>query len=175
MSDADRSPGGSGADHPEPSAWHSPLALLQGLGVALLLALVAVPFAQVVSRNLLSLPFVGSEELSRFLLICVVFIGYPLVVAQGGNIVMAELRKVLPLRIDRTLGRLIHLAAALCAGLVAYATVATSLRNLDNATPTLGIPFWIFLSAAGIAFAGALFAHLTVLRRDPRPVTTVVG
>jgi TRAP-type C4-dicarboxylate transport system permease small subunit len=175
VSDAGRGGTGSAPGRPESSAVRASRTWLRTFGVALLLALVAVPFGQVVSRNLLGLPFVGSEELSRFLLIGVVFVGYPLVVADDGNIVMAELRRALPGRVDRTLGRLIHLAAALCAGLIAYATIVTSLRNLGNATPTLGIPFWIFLSAAGVAFAGASLAHLWRLRRDRAPVTHVVG
>ncbi|MFN7104358.1 MAG: TRAP transporter small permease [Pseudorhizobium sp.] len=59
--------------------------------VALLTAgLVLVPTTQVVMRSIFALPFIGAEELTRFLLICLVFCSYPLVVANGENIVMGE-------------------------------------------------------------------------------------
>lgn len=153
----------------------SPLSWLRGLTTFILLALVFVPFSQVVSRNLLSLPFVGSEELSRFVLICLVFLGYPLVVAGDENIVMAELRAALPRPLALALGGLIHLGAIGVSGLLAYAAYVTIMRNLGNTTPTLKLPFWIFLSAAGLAFLGALIIHLVHLRRKRAPETTVVS
>ena len=153
----------------------SPLSWLRGLTILILLALVFLPFSQVVSRNLFNMAFVGSEELSRFILICLVFLGYPLVVAGNENIVMAELRRALPRPLGRALGRLIDLSAIAVTGLLAYATLVTIMRNLDNATPTLKLPFWIFLSAAGLAFLGALLVHLWHLRRNSTPETTVVS
>jgi TRAP-type C4-dicarboxylate transport system permease small subunit len=33
-------------------------------------------------------------------------------------------------------------------GVAAYSVAVATLRNLDNATPTLGIPYWVFFSAA---------------------------
>ncbi len=46
-------------------------------------------------------------------------------------------------------------------------------RNLSNATPTLGIPFWIFLGATLFGFAGAALVHLLHLRKPPQADTNV--
>lgn len=147
---------------------------LRVLSLVLLLALVAVPALQIVLR-LVGAPMIGAEELTRFMLICLVFLGYPLVVAAGDNIVMAELRTGLPRRFQVAIGRAIALAAAVVAGILCYATVTTISKNLGNATPTLAIPFWIFLGATGIAFLGAALIHLRdLVRGEPAPDHSVV-
>jgi TRAP-type C4-dicarboxylate transport system permease small subunit len=38
-------------------------------------------------------------------------------------------------------------------------TVQNISGNMKNATPTLGIPFWLFLGAAALGFAGAAVYH----------------
>jgi TRAP-type C4-dicarboxylate transport system permease small subunit len=104
--------------------------------------------------------FIGAEELTRFTLICLVFITLPYVVASGSNIRLEELIQFLP----RPALRAIHIVIATSAGIVfgiAAASVAVAmLRNLNNATPTLGIPYWIFFSAA---FLGLLLAGVESL------------
>ena len=42
-----------------------------------------------------------------------------------------------------------------------------------NATPTLGIPFWIFLGATLFGFAGAALVHLVHLRKPPQADTNI--
>lgn len=148
------------------------LSPLRYLTVALLLALVAVPAVQIVLR-LVGAPLVGAEELTRFLLICLVFLGYPLVVLAGDNIVLAELRLALPRRIELALGRLIALAGVAAAGIICFATATTIAKNLGNATPTLAIPFWLFLGATFVAFLGAAVVHVRDLVRGDAPSQTV--
>ena len=53
---------------------------LSVLVVLVMAGLVLVPISQVVMRGVFTLPFIGAEELTRFLLICLVFLAYPLVV-----------------------------------------------------------------------------------------------
>ena len=53
--------------------------------------MILIPAAQVVLRELVGVPFVGAEELTRFMLICVVFVTFPYVVASGSNIRLEEL------------------------------------------------------------------------------------
>ena len=147
------------------------LSLTAVLGVltsAILMALVLVPFGQVFFRGALGLPFIGAEEFSRFLLICLVFVGYPLVVAADENIAMKEVRNALPRPVQRLLGTLSHALGATVAAVMCVATAVTISRNLNNATPTLNIPFWIFLSATLTAFAGAAILHVVLLLRARR-------
>jgi TRAP-type C4-dicarboxylate transport system permease small subunit len=147
--------------------------VLSAVAVALLAALVAVPNGQIVMRSLFGLPFIGAEELSRFLLICLVFISYPLVVEAGENIVMGEVRRMLPRRVRAVVNVAISVSAVVVTGFLAFVTWQAIFKNLNNATPTLGIPFWIFLGAALFGFAGAALVHLIHLRKPPQADTNV--
>lgn len=137
--------------------------------VAVLVAgLVLVPTAQVVMRNIFTLPFIGAEELTRFLLICLVFSSYPLVVQNGENIVMGEIKAALPARLRAFIDISISVSAVAITGFLAWVTATNISKNLANATPTLGIPFWLFLGATFVGFAGAALAHLIHLRKPPQ-------
>ncbi|MDF1608417.1 TRAP transporter small permease [Hoeflea sp. YIM 152468] len=147
--------------------------LVEYVSVFLLGALVFLPFAQIIMRWVFGTPMIGAEEFTRFLLICVVFVSYPLVVESGENIVMGDLRNALPDLLRRVLNLLISLSAIFIAGLVAYAVFNTIGKNLKNATPTLKIPFWIFLGSTFFGFAAAAVVHLVHLRKPPQKATSV--
>jgi TRAP-type C4-dicarboxylate transport system permease small subunit len=147
--------------------------VLSAFAVVLLVALIAVPSAQIVMRGLLRLPFIGAEELTRFLLICLVFVSYPLVVEAGENIVMGELRRAMPRPVRAVLNVAISVSAVAVTGFMAYVTFINIFNNLNNATPTLGIPFWIFLAATFFGFAGAAIVHLIHLRKPPQAETNI--
>ena len=133
---------------------------------------VLVPSLQIVMRTL-GVPFIGSEELTRFLLICLVFTGFPLVVATGENIVMGEIKAAMPRAAQRAVNLAISAGAVAVSLFVAYATWRTAFQYLSNATPTLKIPFWVFLSATFIGFAGAGLVHLWHLRHPPQRDTNI--
>ncbi len=130
---------------------------LRWLGVVLLFVLIALPALQVFLRAGVGHPFVGAEELARFMLICVVFVTLPYVVSSGSNIRMEELLSALPRGVQRPLRVISPAAASIAFGIAAYSVAVATLRNLDNATPTLGIPYWVFFSAA---FLGLLVAAI---------------
>ncbi|MDP3256182.1 MAG: TRAP transporter small permease subunit [Bosea sp. (in: a-proteobacteria)] len=132
----------------EPVRW-----LFRWGSLAMLIAMVSLPFIQVVSREIFATPIIGVEELARFMLICAVFLALPYVISAGANIRMEEIVSMLP-------GSVVHMAKILGAiaatATFAAITIASFVAiggNLDNSTPTLGIPYWIFLGAAGISFA----------------------
>lgn len=147
--------------------------ILSAIAVALLSALIAVPSAQIVMRGLFGMPFIGAEELTRFLLICLVFVTYPLVVEAGENIVMGELRQALPRSMQSAVNVTISLSAIAVTLFLAYVAWRNIFDNLNNATPTLQIPFWIFLAATLFGFAGAALIHLIHLRKPPQAGTNV--
>lgn len=147
--------------------------ILTAFVVVIMAGLVLVPTAQVVMRGVFVLPFIGAEELTRFLLICLIFCSYPLVVQKGENIVMGEFKAALPATLRRILDRTISIAAVLATGFIAYVTATTISKNLTNATPTLGIPFWIFLGATLLGLAGAALVHLIHLRKPPQADTNI--
>jgi TRAP-type C4-dicarboxylate transport system permease small subunit len=121
--------------------------------LAMLVAMVSLPFIQVVAREIFGMPIIGVEELARFMLICSVFLAVPYVVSAGASIKMEEILAMLPARVIHGL----KLAAAAISTATFAAMVAASMiaigTNLDNATPTLGIPYWIFLGAAVVSFS----------------------
>jgi len=127
------------------------------VALVLIAVMILLPAVQVVLREIVGTPFVGAEELTRFMLICVVFITFPYVVASGANIRLEELLQHLP----RTPRRLFQLAiagsGAITVAIGAGAIAVAMMRNLNNATPTLGIPYWIFFSAG---FAGFLLTSV---------------
>lgn len=145
-----------------------PERMLTGVVVALVAGLVLVPTAQVVMRNVFALPFIGAEELTRFLLICLIFCAYPLVVQNGENIVMGEIKAALPAKIRGIINVTISISAICITGFLAWVTATTISKNLNNATPTLGIPFWLFLGATLFGFAGAVLVHIIHLRKPPQ-------
>lgn len=124
-------------------------------GLVLLFVLIALPAMQVFLRTILHQPFVGSEELTRFMLICVVFVTLPYVISSGTNIRMGELASMLPRGAQRFLLVLGTGMAVAAFGIAAYSVAVATLRNLHNATPSLGIPYWIFFS---VAFFGLFFS-----------------
>lgn len=138
------------------------------LSVFLLGALVFVPFAQVVMRDTFNAPIIGAEEFTRFLLICVVFVAYPLVVESGENIVMGELRESMPQPVRTALNFTISVAAVIITGFIAFVVLTTIGDNLNNATPTLKIPFWLFLGSTLFGFAAAALVHAVHLRKPPQ-------
>ncbi|MBL4918527.1 TRAP transporter small permease subunit [Szabonella alba] len=119
--------------------------------LVVLATLIALPFIQVVLREVLSTPIVGVEELTRFMLICSVFLAFPYVVSAGASIRMEEILAFLPSRIIVIVRFCTSLIAIAAFAILAFASLYAISRNMDNATPTLGIPYYIFF---GAAFAG---------------------
>jgi TRAP-type C4-dicarboxylate transport system permease small subunit len=117
--------------------------------------MILLPALQVVLREVLETPFIGAEELTRFMLICVVFITFPYVVASGANIRLEEGLQLLPAGGRRALQIVIAASGAIVLAVAAVSVAVATARNLQNATPTLGIPYYIFFSAA---FVGLLAA-----------------
>ena len=53
---------------------------LRAICCALLFALIAMPFAQIIMRGVFNVPMAGAEELTRYFLICLTFMAGALVV-----------------------------------------------------------------------------------------------
>ena len=124
-------------------------------------------------RSVFVLPFIGAEELTRFLLICLIFCAYPLVVQNGENIVMGEFKAAMPARLRGFMNWTISISAIVITSFIAYVTATNISKNLTNATPTLGIPFYIFLGVTLFGFAGAAIVHLVHLRKPPQADTNI--
>ncbi len=135
----------------------------RGIGVAMIALMLILPALQVLMRQVFRAPFMGSEELTRFMLICVVFVTLPYITATGANIRMEELLHALPARLRKALAVIIPASGALALAVGGLAVSVAMLSNLNNATPTLGIPYYIFFSAALFGFVfGAIESVIQV-------------
>lgn len=143
--------------------WLSALrTLLRGACFVLLALLIATPLAQIVMRSVFNVPMSGAEELTRYFLICAVFLAAPLVTFDGAQIGMEELQAKIPSRPRWWLQLAIEAAGIAFFGFVAVAAVLTIGNNLRNQTATLEMPFWLFM--APLAVGMALLALETALR-----------
>ncbi|HEX6142060.1 MAG TPA: TRAP transporter small permease subunit, partial [Geminicoccaceae bacterium] len=129
---------------------------LRWLGLGLLALMIALPALQVGLR-FTPYAFIGAGELTRFMLICVVFVTLPYVISSGASIRIEDLSAGLPADLRRTIRIVIAASGVLAFGFASFSVAVAVLRNLNNATPTLGIPYWVFFSAA---FVGLLLAAL---------------
>ena len=141
-------------------------------GLVLIAVMIGLPALQVLLRQGTSSAFIGAGELTRFMLICLVFITLPYVVSSGASIRMEELLNALPAGLQRLVRIVIAATGVLGFGAAAISVAVATLRNLDNATPTLGIPYWIFFLAALLgllcaAIESAIQFIKFLLHRDP--------
>ena len=138
------------------------------LSVALLTLVIALPALQIFLREVTQTPFIGAAELARFMLICTVFIAFPYVVSSGANIRMEEIQLALPAPIVRCLRPLISFLGLVGFAIIAYSTYIATISNLNNATPTLGIPYYVFFSAT---FLGCLMTAFECAVQTGKAVT----
>lgn len=108
-----------------------------------LAAIVILPVTQVLLRGL-GAPLTGAEELARYFMIVVTFIGIPLVSYEGGHIRMDEIHHVIAARASLVLRVVIAILSGTAFGAVVLAIYASLVVTMGSSTPTLGIPFWLF-------------------------------
>ncbi len=116
----------------------------------LLAALVLTPLLQIVMRGVFNVPMSGAEELARYFLICLSFIGASYVTREGGQIRMEEFQVLIPPTPRWLLQMAIELAAAAIFAVLFIASIVTILNNLRNQTPTLEMPFWLFMAPLAV-------------------------
>jgi TRAP-type C4-dicarboxylate transport system permease small subunit len=107
----------------------------------------------VVTREIFGNPVIGADELARYMLICTGFIALPCVVAGGANIRMEELLSLFPARFVRIAKLVISVVAIMTFATATVATMVAITKNMNNSTPTLGMPYWLFFGAAFASFS----------------------
>ncbi len=126
------------------------------IGCFALAAIVVLPASQIVLRGF-GAPFVGMEELARYFMIVVTFVGIPLVNREGGHIRMDEIHGIIPLSASQVLRVIVAIVSGTAFGVVVVAIYASVRITMGSSTPTLGIPFWLFNAPAIFGLAlGAL-------------------
>ena len=121
-------------------------AVIRWTSLALLALLVVTPLAQIVMRGIFNLPFAGAEELTRYFLICLVFIASSWVTQQGGQIRMEEFQALVPPKPRWMLQLAIDVSGIALFAVVLAAGIVSIRNNLENQTATLEMPFWLFMA-----------------------------
>jgi TRAP-type C4-dicarboxylate transport system permease small subunit len=134
------------------------------IGCFALAAVVVLPASQIVLRGL-GAPFIGMEELARYFMIVVTFIGIPLVNHEGGHIRMDEIHRFIPIPVSAVLRVLIAIVSGTAFGIVVVAIYSSVRITMGSSTPTLAIPFWLFNAPAILGLGlGALEFFLQAWR-----------
>ena len=112
---------------------------------ASLLATALVLFVNVVLRYVFSASTSWAEELIRYLMIWITFIGGSVCVRRGAHIRMDFLLGMMPERYAGALTLLVYLiAAGFCAALCWYSCRLVKFTvELEQTSPAMGIPMWI--------------------------------
>lgn len=124
------------------------------IGFLFLAALIITPLLQIIMRGIFNVPMAGAEELARYFLICMTFLGGAYVTWQGGQIRMEEVQGLIPERPRWLLQLLIEVLGVLFFAFMAVAAFVSIGNNLSNQTATLEMPFWLFMGpmAVGMFF-----------------------
>ena len=117
----------------------------------ILLLLVVTPVTQIILR-LLSAPFIGAEEMSRYLLIALIFIGSPLAVWMGGHISMDQFQRFFPDRFIIWLQMLISTSCVLVFGYLTVSGTSLIMKMYANTSPALEVPFWVVMTPVAVGF-----------------------
>jgi TRAP-type C4-dicarboxylate transport system permease small subunit len=136
------------------------------IGVLALAGLVILPSIQIVLR-FIHMPFIGSEEVTRYLLIVSTFIVIPLVTSDGGQIKMEDFIRFLPVSVLRFWRAVIAAVAAGSFALVAWAIIESLQITMGSSTPTVGIPFWLFNAPALVGLTAGAIEYLKQIVRPP--------
>jgi TRAP-type transport system small permease protein len=139
--------------------------------MALLGAMSVMVFANVVLRYTTGDSIVWAEELSRYLMIWLTFLGAGLVLRYGGHLAIDNMQDLVPARGARILRALILLCVAAFALVMLWLGTVYIVRAWAQTTPVTELPFGLVYSALPLGFLFllihmAMFARRYVLDRD---------
>lgn len=137
-------------------------------GILLLALMSVLVLAQVAGRNLFDLGMPWADELSRFCGVALVFLGIPLLALRGAHVCVDMVPMMLPPAGQRLCAFAVELMVLSFAAISIWAAYAFLSRAWKFATPTLGIPNWVYYAPAAVALlllAVITLARLAVLLR----------
>ena len=123
--------------------------ILQIVTSLILLLLVVTPVTQIIMR-LLSAPFIGAEEMTRYLLIALIFLGSPLAVWVGGHITMDQFQRFFPKQFNVWLRITIAASSVLVFGFLTVSGISLISKMYANTSPALVVPFWVVMTPVAV-------------------------
>lgn len=139
------------------------LAVNRALMIVALGAMAVIVFANVALRYLTDESIVWSEEVARYLMIWLVFLGIGPVFRVGGHIAIDTLPEALPAGAARVLRFLVTaLIIGFCLAAIWYGR-ALVLRTIPQTTPVTDVSFGLVSAAVPTGFALAIWHILAVV------------
>ena len=140
------------------------LAVNRALMIAALAVMAVIVLANVLTRYLTNYSIPWSEELARYLMIWLTFLGIGPVLRLGGHVAIDTLQDSLRASMARAVRLLIVAAVAVFCAVVAYFGSAYVGRTWMQATAVMEIPFALVAAAVPTGMILALW-HLAVVAR----------
>lgn len=130
------------------------------LGVVSLALLIGTILLQVFLRFVFSKPLMGAEELTRYLVICIVF--FPLAYSErsGSTIIMEELQSMFPRVLRNIINMSSHILTTVVYAIVTLSSYSVLINNMQNRTATLEMPFWLFFLPAVLGLTIMTFVRI---------------
>ena len=138
------------------------------VGVVILLAMMMMTVVDVVMRYFFRRPIIGSVELSISMMVGIVFLGIGWCALNGGHISVDIITGKLSKRGRTVLSGFDNLATFALALLIAWRSFVEALaaKNIDVASPLLGIPRYPFIFITAFGFLLLFFAALILFIKD---------
>lgn len=138
----------------------------------ILVLLIGMIILQIVLRGVFQVSLMGTGELSRYFLVCVVFLSLPLVSRSGGHIRMEEIQNAFPLFVRRTIRYLSWVFALIAFGTVSVSATIGAITNMGRVTSSLEMPFLLFYLPTMLGFALVSLEYIVMvlsvlITRDP--------
>ncbi len=151
---------------------------LVALSTLVLFVLITLTMSQVILRTIFNYPLIGAEELARYFLICIVFLGTPIAAKERIHISMLEIQSKLPPKFRIVLEGIIEVTWLVVFGFLTVSVSTALVHNINNRTVNLGIPSYVFLAPTLIGFfmtAVVSARHLLSLRQRGRESNTDIN
>jgi TRAP-type C4-dicarboxylate transport system permease small subunit len=133
--------------------------------IALMAAMAVLVFANVVSRYVFNYSIIWVEELTRYMMVWVGFIGSGLVLRYGAHIAVDAFQDLLPMRAAQVLRAVIVLVLATAFGAMTWLGFRYVNFAWDQETPVLNWNFGIVYLAIPIGSA-LMLAHLLCIAKQ---------
>lgn len=157
-------------------------ALMSALGwllIMLLAGMVGVVFLQVLSRYLLDVALIWSEEVARLLFISMVFVGAAVLARRREHLTVTVFTGLLPDRGRHLADCVASLIGLVCSTYLLRGAWATLLREWDQRTPALQIPmgliFGLIVASTAMLVAWLLVTLMLSLRDAVRGAPHLAG
>ena len=133
--------------------------------IALMAVMVVLVFANVVSRYLLNYSIVWVEEVTRYMMVWVGFLGSGLVLRLGAHVAVDALQEALPVRAAQAVRAAIVAVLAVTFAAMLWLGVRYCAFAWDQETPVLNWPTGAVYLAIPIG-AALMLAHLVFVARS---------